>query len=146
MARRPNKTKAKTFQQRQTERHLTEQHDRDVVEDIAAQFTCSNAIARDFAGQCDERLVDLDFDLLCSELAVDFWASTPDTTRALVDALGELRAERRRHREALAQLGARLRDLTGGDVPHHHLDLPIEHYREQVRVRLFSDLDPPAGP
>jgi hypothetical protein len=147
MARRTNKTNAKTFQQRQTERRGSDAEDRAVVEDMASTFACSNAIARDFAGQCEERLVDVDFDLICSELAGAFWTSAPETALPLVSALQELQAERRRHRDELVRLGTQLRALTQTeDVVHHHLDLPIEHYREQVRQRLFPDLAPMGGP
>jgi hypothetical protein len=37
-----------------------------------------NGVARDFARQCDERLVALDFDLLCSTLDLDFWRRCPN--------------------------------------------------------------------
>lgn len=117
-----------------------------IVENMAAKFSCSNGIARDFAGQCEERLVDLDFDLLCSALALDFWAAPPERAHPVVDVLRELADERRRHRDALIQLRERLLDFTRGEATHQHLELPIEHYRQQVRQALFPDLAPPAGP
>ena len=122
------------------------EQDRAIVEDMASKFSCSNGVARDFAGQCEERLVDLDFDLLCSQLALDFCSSPPERARPVVDVLRELADERQRHRDALAKLRERLLDFTGSDAPHHHLDLPIEHYRQQVRQALFPDPVPPAGP
>lgn len=147
MSRRKQTSHAKTFQQRQTERHhRPAEQDRAIVEDMASKFSCSNGVARDFAGQCEERLVDLDFDLLCSQLALDFWSSPPERARSVVDVLRELADERQRHRDALAQLRERLLDFTRSEATHHHLDLPIEHYRQQVRQALFPDPVPPAGP
>jgi hypothetical protein len=138
----------KTFQQRQTERRHrpAAEQDRAIVEDMASKFSCSNGVARDFAGQCEERLVDLDFDLLCSQLALDFWASPPERAQPVAEILRELADERQRHRDALARLRERLLDFTRTEATHHHLDLPIEHYRQQVRQRLFPDPVPPAGP
>jgi len=81
----------------------------------------------------------VDFDLLCSKLALDFWADPSEAARPVVDVLRELEAERRRYLAALTQLRERLLALTKSDV-HQHLPLPIEHYQEQVRDRLFPDL------
>lgn len=139
MARR-QATPAKTFQQRQTEKRDAAARDRAVVEDIAAKFTCSNEVAQDFAGQCETRIDDLDFDLLCSDLALDFWATPPPAAQPVVDLLRELADERRRHRAALSSLRERLRaTTTSNGHAHTHLELPIEHYRQQVRQRLFPE-------
>ena len=147
MSHRKPKGHAKTFQQRQTERRQRDvEQDRAIVEDMASKFSCSNGVARDFAGQCEERLVDLDFDLLCSQLALDFWASPPERARPVADVLRELADERQRHRDAIARLRERLLDFTRSEATHHHLDLPLEHYRQQVRQALFPDPVPPAGP
>jgi hypothetical protein len=140
MARQQNKTTPKTFQQRQTEQRLSDDKDRAVVEDMAARFSCSSGVAKDFAGQCKERLVDLDFDLICSELALGFWADPPEAARPVVDVLRELEAERRRHMAALSQLRERLLELTKSQPAHLHLSLPIAHYQGLVRDRLFPDL------
>ena len=139
MARRP-KPAPKTFQQRQTEKRLSDK-DRAIVEDMAAGFSCSGSLAKDFAGQCEERLVDLDFDLLCSELALGFWADPPPAALPVVDALRELDAERRRYRAALSQLHDRLLELTRGPAAHLHLTLPISHYQALIRDRLFPGLE-----
>jgi hypothetical protein len=144
MAHRHNKSQPKTFQQRQTEQRLRkerEDKDRAVVEDMASRFSCSDGVARDFAGQCEERLVDLDFDLLCSKLALDFWASPPDAAQPVVSLLRELEAERQRHLAALTQIRERLLDLTKNEPEHHHLPMPAVHYQEQVRDLLFPDLE-----
>jgi hypothetical protein len=146
MARGKHKAPTKTFQQRQTESRQRDAQDRVVVEDMASKFTCSNAIARDFAEQCEERIADLDFDLICSRLALDFWSEPPEPARPLIDALRELEAERQRHFDALTRLGERLRELTGGDVAHHHLALPGTHYQQKIRDRLFPDLELTAAP
>lgn len=140
MARHPTKTPTKTFQQRQTEQRLSDDKDRAVVEDMASRFSCSSGVANDFAGQCEERIADLDFDLICSELARGFWTDPPEPARPVVDVLHELEAERRRHLAALTQLRERLLALTKGAAAHHHLTLPIEHYQALVRDRLFPDL------
>lgn len=140
MARRHPKTHAKTFQQQQTERHQADAQDRAIVEEMAKKYTCTNAIAHDFASQCHERLTDVDFDILCSQLALDFWADAPDAAQPVVEVLRELAAERRRYHAALTQLQARLLAFTRTDLIHEHLSLPIEHYQEQVRDRLFPDL------
>lgn len=140
MAHLRKKTPTKTFQQRQTELRLRDEKDRAVVEDMASKFSCSNSVAHDFAGQCQERIADLDFDLICSKLALDFWANPPEPARPVVDTLRELEAERRRHMAALVQLRERLLELTKSEAAHHHLELPITHYQEQVRDRLFPDL------
>jgi hypothetical protein len=143
MARRHPKTHAKTFQQRQTERHLADAQDRAIVEDMAKKYTCTNSIARDFASQCHERITDVDFDIVCSQIALDFWADPPAAAQPVVDVLRELATERRRYLAALTQLQDRLLAFTKTDLIHEHLPLPIEHYQEQIRDRLFPDLAPP---
>lgn len=140
MARPHTKTPAKSFQQRQTERHLADAQDRAIVEGMAKRYTCTNSIARDFASQCDERITDVDFDLLCSKLALDFWADPSEAARPVVDVLRELEAERQRYLAALSDLRDRLLAFTKSDAVHQHLPLPIEHYQEHVRDRLFPDL------
>jgi len=146
MARRKTKT-SKTFQQRQTERRRRDDaRDLALVEEMASSFSCSVGVARDFAGQCEERLEDLDFDLLCSKLALDFWSSAPEPAPPVVDVLRELAVERQRHTDAITRLRERLLDLTKNNPTHHHLDLPLEHLQQQVRERLFPDPDLDAGP
>jgi hypothetical protein len=140
MPRHHHKTPTKTFQQRQTEQRLSDDKDRAIVEDMASRFSCSSGVANDFAGQCEERIVDLDFDLICSEIALGFWVDPPDAARPVVDVLRELEAERRRHLAALTQLRERLLALTRGEAAHHHLTLPIGHFQGLVRDRLFPDL------
>ena len=139
MARPHKKSHAKTFQQRQTERAQAVARDRELVEDMAAKYACSNGIARDFAEQCELRIDDLRFDLLCSELALDFWAASPPATQPVIDLLRALADERRRHQTALQELRERLLETTRSEAVHKHLDLPIEHYRQQIRERLFPD-------
>jgi len=140
MARGHNKT-TKTFQQRQTERQLEAAKDRAIVEDMAKKYTCTNAIAHDFASQCHERITDVDFDLLCSNLALDFWADPPEAAQPVVDILRDLAAERQRYMTALVQLRERLLAITRTDAIHEHLPLPMEHYQRQVRDRLFPNLE-----
>ena len=140
MARRNTKSPTKTFQQRQTERHLADAQDRAIVEDMAKKYTCTNSIAHDFAGQCHDRITDVDFDLICNQLALHFWADPPEAARPVVDVLRELEAERRRHLAVLTQLQERFLAFTRTNPIHEHLSLPIEHYQVQVRDRLFPDL------
>jgi hypothetical protein len=85
------------------------------------------------------RLDDLDFDLLCSQVALDFWAAAPPAAQPVVDLLQELADERRRHQLALRALRTRLIETTKGDAVHQHLELPSEHYRRQIRDRIFPD-------
>ena len=139
MARRATKHQGKTFQQRQAEKQQAAARDRAVVEDMASKYSCSNGIAHDFAGQCEERIDDLDFDLLCSDMALDFWSSPPPEAVPVLDLLCELAEERRRHQAALRSLRERLLATTHREDVHKHLALPIEHYRQQVRERLFPD-------
>jgi hypothetical protein len=133
---------AKTFQQRQSERRLAHDKDRALVEDTARKFTCSNAVARDFAEQCELRIDDLDFDLICSDLALEFWAAPPEPALHIVDLIRELADERRRHRAALGSLAQRLYATTRDATVHHHLGLPIEHYEQRVRDTILPGPDP----
>lgn len=144
MAKRRKKHQGKTFQQRQNERRLNDEAaDRALVEDMATKYTCSNAVARDFAEQCHLRLEDLEFDLVCNTMALDFWTSSPPAVQHVVDLLRELADERRRHQAALRSLHDRLIETTRRADVHHHLDLPIEHYQDVVRQRvLLEDPDP----
>lgn len=139
MAHQHTKSNGKTFQQRQSERARAAARDRELVEDMASAYACSNAIARDFAEQCELRIGDLRFDLLCSQLALDFWATPPAAAQPVVELLRELADERRRHQEALTNLRERLIETTRTNTVHHHLELPIDNYRQQIRDRLFPD-------
>ena len=132
MARRQNTQK--TFQQRQSEKLVSRQDRADRpcgrrghgIAILMLERPC-----RDFAHQCEHRIEDLDFDLVFSELALDFWSEEPEPARGVVDALRELEAERQRHFDALTVLEKRLRELTKGDVAHHHLPLPNAHYQQK---------------
>jgi hypothetical protein len=139
MASTRNKSQGKTFQQRQSERAQAAARDRELVETMASAYSCSNGIARDFAEQCDLRIDDLDFDLLCSQVALDFWAAAPAAAQPVVDLLQELADERRRHQLALANLRTRLMETTKSEAVHQHLELPSDHYRQQIRDRIFPD-------
>jgi len=139
MAHQHKKSQGKTFQQRQSERARAAARDRELVETMASAYACSNGIARDFAEQCELRIDDLHFDLLCSELALDFWATPPAAAQAVVDLLREVTEERRRHHAALTSLRERLLETTKSEAVHQHLELPIDHYRQQVRDRIFPD-------
>jgi len=139
MARNQNKP-PKTFQQRQTEQRLRDDHNRAVVESMASQFSCSHSVAHNFADQCEDRIRDLDFDLICGKLALDFWVDPPEAARPVVDVLRALEAERQRHMAALGQLRERLLELIKSEAVHQHLSLPTAHYQELVRDRLFPGL------
>ena len=146
MSRRKNQGHIKTFQQRQSERFRQLNQERMFIEHVVSNYTCSSSLASDFAAQCELRLNALDFDLRCSMLALEFWASSPERARPIIDALRELADERKRHRDALDRLHERLLDLTRREAMHHHLELPLDHYRQQVRRVLFRDSALPAGP
>ena len=139
MARPHKKSNGKTFQQRQSERAQAAARDRELVEEMASAYSCSNSIARDFAEQCELRIDDLRFDLACSQLALDFWANPPAPAQPVIDLLRELADERRRHQEALTVLRDRLLETTKSNAVHQHLELPIDHYRQQIRDQLFPD-------
>lgn len=132
-------SQGKTFQQRQSERAQAAARERQLVDDMASAYTCLSAIAHDFAEQCDLRIDDLRFDLLCNQLAIDFWATPPATAQHAVDLLHQLAEERRRHQVSLANLRDRLLETTTHDADHIHLQLPIDHYRQQIRDTLFPD-------
>jgi hypothetical protein len=108
----------------------------DVIQDTAAVFTCFHETARDFAYQCESGSDDLEIDLAFNSLAYEIWQDHP-RARALAVALADFIAERRRHLEALADLGRRFDALAQQEL-HEHLD-PPEKYRALVRDRLFPD-------
>jgi hypothetical protein len=68
--------------------------------------------------------------------------SLTERAHPVVDVLRELADERQRHRDALASFRDRLLDRSRSAATHQHLDLPIEHYRQQVRQRLFQIPNP----
>ena len=78
---------------------------------------------------------------MCDLYRLEFWADPPEAAQPVVEVLRELAAERRRYHAALTQLQDRLLAFTKTDLIHEHLPLPIEHYQEQVRDRLFPDLE-----
>jgi hypothetical protein len=118
------------------------------VEDTTSRFTCTTGVAEDFADQCEQRIYDLEFDLVCTRLALEMWGPVPSVTaRPVVELLREVLAERERHHQALMQLGQRLDEYAQRDI-HEHLE-PMEKYAELVFKRLFeppSDLDVNTGP
>lgn len=114
-----------------------------VIADMAAQFTCLTAVAHDFAGQCRENQVPLDFDVASADLALEFWSERPAGAEQVITLLTELATERRRHRDAITALAERLTAVAAAaDQPHtDHVHLePIEAYRARIRNRLFPDL------
>ena len=139
---RRRKKQGKSFQQRQAERKQREQQDHheldEIVQNMAATYTCSTETARDFADRCSDRLDDLEYELDCTRIAVDFWSETPDHAAPLVDVLRELAAEHERHAAAIVDLRSRMVELTNNEGIHHHLDQPPEHYQNQLRLRLFT--------
>lgn len=140
---RQQKKPAKTFQQRQSERKQREdQETTELVEEMASRYSCSVGIARDFVEQCTLRLDDLDFDLACNQLALDFWSSPPEPAQPIIELLHEIAVERRRHAEALTSIRERLTQLSDERATHHHLPLPLDHYEHQIRDRLYPEPGP----
>jgi hypothetical protein len=139
---RRRKKEGKSFQQRQAERKQREQQQHqeldEIVEDMAMRYTCSTATARDFADRCSDQLDDLEYELDCSRIAMDFWSDAPAHSARLVDALRELVAEHGRHAAVIADLHRRMLELANDEVAHHHLDQSREHYQDQLRLRLFT--------
>lgn len=138
---RPSKT-GKRANERRKERRAAEELAA-AVEDTTSRFTCTTGVARDFADQCEQRVEDVEFDLVCTRLALEMWSPVPSVTaRPVVELLHEVLAERERHHEALMQLGQRLDEYAQRDI-HEHLE-PMEQYAELVFKRLFEpspDLD-----
>lgn len=139
---RRRKKQGKSFQQRQAERKQREQQDQqeldEIVENMAMTYTCSTGTARDFADRCSDRLDDLEYELDCTRIATDFWSDAPAHTASLVDALRALTIEHQRHAAAIADLHRRLVELANDEAIHHHLDQPPGHYKNQLRLRLFT--------
>lgn len=143
MARRQNK-KTLTKSEREARRaKRDEQELAALVQGIAAKYTCSIEVARDFAGQCESRLEDLAFDLDSLSLALEFWSSAPPHLQPVVDLLRELAAEHQRHEQALTRLRVGLDLLADSDAAHEHLE-PIERYQLTIRQRLFAPDPAPA--
>ena len=139
---RRRKKQGKSFQQRQAERKQRDRQDQheldEMVEQLAATYTCSTETARDFADRCGDRLDDVEYQLDCTRVAIDFWSEAPSHAAPLVDALRELAAEHERHAAAIADLHHRMVELTNNEEIHHHLDQPPGHYQNQLRLRLFT--------
>lgn len=133
----PSRAEREARRQRRDQDQLAE-----MVADIASKYSCSTEIARDFAEQCENRIDDLDFDLACSNLALDFWAGSYDRAQPVIDVLRALAVERRRHADAIADLHRRLVELTKVEAVHQHLELPASHYETEVRRRLFPEPAP----
>ena len=111
---RQQKKPAKTFQQRQSERKQREdQETTELVEEMASRYSCSVGIGHDFVEQCTLRLDDLEFDLACNQLALDFWSSPPEPAQPTIQLLYEIAAVRRRHANALTSIRERLNQLSG---------------------------------
>jgi hypothetical protein len=139
---RRRKKQGKSFQQRQAERKEREQQQRSeldaIVEDMAMRYTCSTETARDFADRCSDQLDDLEYELDCSRIAIDFWSDAPAHAAPLVDVLRQLAAEHERHAAVIADLHRRLIELANDEAVHHDLDQSPEHYQDQLRLRLFT--------
>ncbi len=139
---RRRKKQGKSFQQRQAERKQREQQDEqdldEIVENMAATYTCSTETARDFADRCSDRLEEQEYEINCSRIAIDFWSEAPAHAAPLLDALRQLAAEHERHAAAIADLQHRMTELTNTEAIHHHLDQPPGHYQNQLRLRLFT--------
>lgn len=108
-----------------------------MVEEMAAKYTCSTEIARDFGNQCDGRLEDVEFDLACSGLALDFWSPSLRRHTRLVALLTNLAIEQGRHAQALTDLRQGFRELAAEAAEHEHLE-PAANYRAMLQRRLFD--------
>jgi hypothetical protein len=139
---RRRKKQGKSFQQRQAERKQRERQDEqevdEIVENMAATYTCSTETARDFADRCSDRLQDQEYEIDCTRIAIDFWSEAPAHAAPLLDALRELAAEQERHDAAIADLRRRMAELANNEAIHHHLDRSPSHYQNQLRLHLFT--------
>ena len=105
---------------------------------MALKYTCSTETARDFASQCTQRLDALEFDLECGRAALTFWA-VPNNSAPVTELLRELVIEYEHHTDALAELFHRLNKIALNSATHEHLTLPLDHYKKQLRLRLFPE-------
>ena len=140
---RRRKKQGKSFQQRQVEREQREEQQQreldEIVGDMAMRYTCALETARDFADRCSDQLDDMEYELDCSRLAIDFWSDAPAHTAPLVNALRELAAEHERHGAVIADLHRRMIEIASNEAVHHHLDEESrEYYEDQLRLRLFT--------
>lgn len=135
--------RGKTLTKAEKERRREQREEKElanVVTDMTARFTCLVELARDFGGQCEAHLQDLDFDLASMRLAAEFWADRPGPPQQAVDLLAALATEHQRHRDAIADLAGRFTAFidSQADLEHVHLR-PTEPYRVLLRQRLFPD-------
>jgi hypothetical protein len=110
----------------------------EIVQDMAMRYTCATETARDFADRCSDQLDDLEYELDCSRIAIDFWSEAPAHTALLVNALRELAAEYERHAAVVADLHRRMSELANSEAVQHHLEKSPEHYQDELRLRLFT--------
>jgi hypothetical protein len=134
MAKRKKKiTKAEreTRRQQRDEQELTA-----MVDEMTGHYTCSVEVAREFAVACEDRQVELEFDLATTGLALELWRGRPGAAERIVDLLDELEAATQRQRDILADLSARFAAVAEEQVEHVHLE-PVADYRAKV-LELFS--------
>src|SRR5262245_36930271 len=109
---RRRKTQGKSSQQRQAARKQRERQQQQeldaIVEDMAMVYTCSVETSRDFADRCSDQLDDMEYEIDCNKVALDFWSDAPANAAPLVDALRELAAEQERHAAVIADLHRRM--------------------------------------
>jgi hypothetical protein len=139
---RRRKKQGKSFQQRKVERTQRDQQRQQeidaIIGDMATRYTCSMETARDFADRCSDQLDEMEYELDCTRVAIDFWSDAPPHAAPLVDALRELVAEHERHAAVIVDLHRRMSELTTDEAVHHHLDEPPEYYENELRLRLFT--------
>jgi hypothetical protein len=138
----------RTFQQRQTERRQHEEQKQlafdTALEDMAVKYCCSRAISREFTNQCLSRLEELEFDLKCSRVALEFWSAPTHIATPVSEVFRNLVAEHERHASMLVELNRRLTEITENAALHQHLPLPIGHYENRLRVHLLAEADEPS--
>lgn len=125
-------------ERRRRQERADEQLFDDVASDTAAVFTCSRSTAEDFAGQCADRLEELDADIQFNQVAAEIWSGRPGRAGELAAALAALCTERERQRDAMTALCDRFEALARDEAFDEHLD-PVAQWREFIRQRLFPD-------
>jgi hypothetical protein len=107
----------------------------ELIENTAQTFTCTHEIANDFAYQCSDQAINLEADILFTQIAIEIWdqKSAPITV-PLVKTLKELLIAREHHYKNLLELETQFKRLVELNE-HEHLE-PLDPYTDLIRGRL----------
>lgn len=147
MSRRKKRTKAAQRLRRAQAAALAEtaQRERDVAE-MLGDLSCGYAAADELAATCGYRHAAASVDLELVVAAELLWRRAAREGHPLTTALGDLRAELERHRDALLALQDRF-DALLADAPHDHVTPdPEDILRVRSAVLGPEALDAPPRP